>query len=133
VPRRSRGAKPALGDLESEVMRALWGLGRATVPDVRKAIRWEKPLAYTTVMTVLGRLVEKGFLEREKEGRFFVYTPRIGRKAVAGSELRGVVERFYDGLGRRAVAQLLSEDESLDEEDLAALEKLIRERRKERR
>jgi predicted transcriptional regulator len=133
VPRRSKEANPALGDLESEVMRVLWSLGRATVPDVRKAIRWERPLAYTTVMTVLGRLVEKGFLEREKEGRFYVYAPRVGREAVAGSALRGVVERFYDGMGRRAVAQLLSEDEGLDEEDLAALERLIRERRKERR
>ena len=125
--------RPALGELEAKVMRVVWSLDRATVPDVRKAILWPKPLAYTTVMTVLSRLVEKGFLGREKEGRFYVYAPRVGREAVAGSALRGVVERFYDGLGRQAVAQLLSEDESLEEEDLAALEQLIRERRKERR
>ncbi len=125
--------RTALGELETEVMRVVWSLERATVPDVRKAIRWPKPLAYTTVMTVLSRLVEKGLLEREKEGRFYVYAPRVGQEAIAGSALRGVVERFYDGLGKRAVAQLLSEDESLEEEDLAALERLIRERRKERR
>lgn len=110
-------------------MRAVWRLERARVPDVRKALRWPKPLAYTTVMTVLGRLVEKGFLAREKEGRFYVYRPRVEKDQMARTALRGVVDRFFDGLGHGAVAQLLAEDESLDEEALDRLERLIRKRR----
>ncbi len=113
-------------------MRALWKLGEARVPDVRRVLEWDRPLAYTTVMTVLSRLVEKGFLQREKEGRFYVYRPLIERHRVAGTALRGVVDRFFDGLGRGAVAHLLAEDDSLDDADLAELERLIRRRRQER-
>lgn len=121
-----------LGELESAVMKVVWVQERATVQAVQKRLEWEKLLAYTTVMTVLTRLVEKGFLGREKEGRGFVYYPLVAQQQIADSALRGVVDRFFDGLGSRVVANLLSEDETLDDDDLDALEKMIRRKREER-
>ena len=121
----------SLGDLETEVLKALWRIEQGTVPEVLQALSWDRSLAYTTVMTVLNRLVEKSAVERLKEGRFFVYFPLVSREAVAGTALRRVIDRFFDGLGHRAMAQLLSEDEELDDEGLERLERLIEQRRKE--
>jgi predicted transcriptional regulator len=64
------------GDLQAEVMAAVWRLGEATVEDVRALQPAERRSAYTTVQTVLNRLVERGFLSRAKEGRRFVYRAR---------------------------------------------------------
>ena len=122
-----------LGELESEVMKVLWVKERATVQGVQKRLDWQKPLAYTTVMTVLTRLVEKGFLGREKEGRGYIYYPLVQRDQIANSALQTVVNRFFDGLGSQVVANLLSDDETLDDDDLDALEELIRRKREERR
>jgi predicted transcriptional regulator len=61
------------GDLQAEVMAAVWRLGDATVEDVRAAQPEAGRSAYTTIQTVLNRLVERGFLSRRKEGRRFVY------------------------------------------------------------
>jgi predicted transcriptional regulator len=61
------------GDLQAEVMAAVWRLGDATVEDVRSSQPEASRSAYTTIQTVLNRLVERGFLTRHKDGRRFVY------------------------------------------------------------
>jgi predicted transcriptional regulator len=66
-----------LGHLENTVMEILWAHGEGAVRDVIE--RLERPLAYTTVMTTLDRLFKKGMLERRKEERAFVYTPRFSQ------------------------------------------------------
>lgn len=66
-----------LGHLESTVMEALWRQGAGNVRDV--GARLGRPLAYTTVMTTLDRLFKKGLLERRKQDRAFVYSPRYSR------------------------------------------------------
>lgn len=107
-------------------MNVVWRLERATVPEVLARLERERELAYTTVMTVLSRLVDKGLLGREKEGRFYVYYPRVDREEVAESALRRVVDRFFDGVGHRAVAHLLDAGEDLEEDELRRLEELVR-------
>lgn len=109
-------------------MGVIWDLGRARVRDVQQALAPERPLAYTTVMTVLNRLVDKGYLRREKEGRSYVYSARSNRQRVAGGLLRSLIDRLYDGAVDQAIAHLLTE-EDIDEEELARLEALIRARR----
>ena len=66
-----------LGHLESTVMEALWRQGAGNVRDV--GARLGRPLAYTTVMTTLDRLFKKGLLDRRKQDRAFVYSPRYSR------------------------------------------------------
>ena len=119
-----------LGDLESEVMAVLWEKGECSVEDVRNALKPARPLAYTTVMTVMSRLAKKGLLNRRKEGRAYIYFPGSSREKLAGSMLRTLVDRLYDGASGEAIAHLLESDEEVDEEELDRLEKLIRARRK---
>ncbi len=119
-----------LGELEAEVMNVLWEIGDGTVQDVLSGLRTARTLAYTTVMTVLSRLVDKGFLAREKQGRAFVYRPLVSQGAIADSALNSVVDRFFDGMSSRAVAHLLGRSEEIGREDLVRLEFEVRKRRK---
>jgi predicted transcriptional regulator len=66
-----------LGPLEAMLMEILWARGASTVRDVAPLL--DRPLAYTTVMTTLDRLYKKGFLDRRKCERAFIYSPRLSR------------------------------------------------------
>ena len=121
-----------LGDLEADVMSVVWESGKATVQEVKDALEPRRTLAYTTVMTVMSRLAEKGILERRKEGRAFYYTPVASQQKVAGSLLNSLVRRLYDGATGKAIAQLLETDENVDDAELERLEQLIRSKRRER-
>lgn len=121
-----------LGNLETDVMGVVWELGRASVQDVKDNLEPRRKLAYTTVMTVMSRLAEKGMLKRQKEGRAYVYTPAASREKVAGSLLRSMVNQLYDGATGRAVAQLLNTDAKVDDAELERLEELIRSKREKR-
>jgi predicted transcriptional regulator len=123
----------SLGDLEADVMGVVWEMGRATVQDVKDALAPGRSPAYTTVMTVMSRLAGKGMLERQKEGRAYYYTPAASQEKVAGSILRTLVNRLYDGATGRAVAQLLKNDSKVDDAELERLERLIRSKRGRRR
>jgi predicted transcriptional regulator len=118
-----------LGELEADVMGVVWERGRATVQDVKDALEPRRSLAYTTVMTVMSRLAEKGLLNREKEGRAYYYTPAASQENVAGSLLQSLIHRLYDGATGKAIAQLLESDEQVDDAELERLEALIRSRR----
>ena len=102
------------------------------VNDVLERLVWDKPLAYTTVMTVMTRLVEKGFLERSRSGRKFVYKAVAQREEVARNRFRKIVDGFYGGLTGMAVSELLSGDDDVSEDELQALEELVRRRRAEK-
>lgn len=65
------------GDLQAEVMTAIWKLGEATVDDVRDQQPKSRRSAYTTVQTVLNRLADRGLLVRKRKGRAFVYRPAL--------------------------------------------------------
>ncbi len=130
--RLRRRAAARLGELEAEVMRVVWQKGHATVQEVKDALEGDRAPAYTTVMTVMSRLAEKGLLARHKEGRAYVYAAIPEKRELAGSLLRALVRRLYGGSGAHAIAHLLETDEDLDEAELARLEELIRKKRRER-
>lgn len=122
-------APTQMGKLEADVMSIVWEKGETTVQDVKDALEPKRPLAYTTVMTVMSRLAEKGMLRRHKEGRAYVYTPVDSQAKVAGSLLRSLVQRLYDGAAATAIAHLLESETELDEAELDRLEDLIRAKR----
>jgi len=126
-------ASTRLGDLEAAIMTVIWECGEATVEEVRNSLDREKKPAYTTVMTVMSRLAEKGVLEREKQGRAFLYRAAANQSEVAGSMLTSLVDRLYAGSPGRAIAHLIETEEDVGDDELARLEELIRERRKRRR
>jgi predicted transcriptional regulator len=83
--------------LEMLCLKALWSLGEGNVSRVREAVAASKPLAYTTVMTVLDRLARKNAVSRRKVGRAFVYAPNISRETMRRLALREFVDSFFDG------------------------------------
>jgi predicted transcriptional regulator len=112
----------ALGPLERRVMEHFWAnRGPATVRDVRAKVG--SGLAYTTLMTTLDRLHKKGFLDRRREGRTFVYTARQSRGEFHG----GVLRRLLDGAlgtGASAAPVLSSLVDTVGEVDRALLDEL---------
>jgi predicted transcriptional regulator len=94
MPKAAREVPPPL---ELLCLRALWSLREGNVKDVRSVVTQSRPLAYTTIMTVLERLVRKGKLARRKAGRSFLYTPLESRNALRRTALRELLEGFFDG------------------------------------
>lgn len=112
-------------------MNIVWRQGETTVQAVKEALETTRPLAYTTVMTVMSRLADKGFLKRRKEGRAYLYMAASSQENLAGSMLRSLVQRLYDGAASQAIAHLLDSTEELDDDQLQELEELIRQKRKQ--
>ena len=83
--------------LEMLCLKALWSLGEGNVGEVRGVVAQSKPLAYTTVMTVLDRLARRNIVSRRKNGRAFVYAPQISRDAMRRLALKEFVDGFFDG------------------------------------
>lgn len=118
-----------LGGLEAAVMEILWARGEATVRDVVAALRPTRPVAYTTVMTVMSRLAEKGLLARTAAGRSYVYRPAQSREGFLGAISDRIVRDLVADFGDIAIARFLAAIEAVDPERLDALRALAREER----
>jgi predicted transcriptional regulator len=94
MPRTVRDVPPPL---ELACLSALWRLEEANVRCVQEIVAQSRPLAYTTIMTVLDRLVRKGKLTRRKIGRSFVYAPSQTRDTLQRAAIRELVEGYFDG------------------------------------
>lgn len=112
----------SLGDRELDVMAVLWELGSGTVAEVRAAL--PDALAYTTVLTILRNLEEKGYLRREEEGRAHRYFPQVGRAAAQRSFVGRVVAQLFGGRPADLVAHLV-EDEALSADELQRLQRAL--------
>lgn len=112
-------------------MGVVWERGKATVQDVRDALSGEDTPAYTTIMTVMSRLAEKGLLVRRKVGRAYVYVPATEKRELASSMLRALIRRLYDGSSSHAIAHLLETETHVDDVELQRLERLIQTKRRE--
>lgn len=111
---------------ELRLMNVLWDHGSATVKDVVEALPNGQTLAYTTVMTTLQTLVQKGFLKHEKQGRAFVYTPLISRKQTRQSAINYMLSRFFNDSPELLVLNIL-EHQELDDKAQKQLRKLLKE------
>ena len=87
--------------LEMLCLKALWSLGEGNVAQVRGVVAEAKPLAYTTVMTVLDRLAKKNLVTRRKVGRAFVYAPGIARDAMRRLALKEFIDCYFEGSERK--------------------------------
>ena len=118
--------KLARGELEARVMDILWDADEALTPsDVHAAITSKRrPLAYTTVMTILVRLWEKGLVERQRVGRAYAYTPVATRDEWAAQRMH----EFLEAAGDRTAALSYFVDE-IDAREVARLRRLLDDRR----
>ena len=83
--------------LEMLCLNALWEISEGNVEDVRKVISHTRPLAYTTVLTLLDRLARRGAVSRRKEGRGFRYQPTVERDKLRRLALKQFLEYHFDG------------------------------------
>lgn len=110
---------------EMDVMSVLWQLGSATVAEVKE--RLSDPLAYTTVLSVLQVLEEKGYVRHEEEGRAYRYHPLVDWQTAGGSELKRLLRKVFQGSPELLLVQLV-EDEALSEDQLRRIQELVEER-----
>jgi predicted transcriptional regulator len=120
----ARKKSSTLTDVELRLMNVLWEQGPSTVSDVQKALPKRERAAYTTVLTMLRILEEKGYLDHVQDGRAFVYRPLIGRDEAQRSSVSHLVGRLFDGSPGALVLNVL-ENEQLTPEELARLRELI--------
>jgi predicted transcriptional regulator len=125
---RGEPALPHLHELEAEVMEELWSLGEGTVRAVMEALneRSAKARAYTTYMTIMGRLHEKGVLERRREGKTDVYRPKLEREEFMTARARADVEGLVAEYGDVALSHFARQVAGLDPARRRALQRLAR-------
>ena len=121
-----RKKSPTLTDAELRLMEVLWERGEATVGEVTEALPKRPSLAYSTVLTTLRILEQKGYLRHGRRGRAFVYRPTVGRDEARRSAIRYVLSRFFENSPELLLVNVL-ENEKLDAEELARLRRMIEE------
>lgn len=97
----SPDAAASLSRLELQCMKALWQSGATTVREVQQALLPARPLAYTTILTVLDRLHEKGAVQRIKKGKAYLYTPAISFDEARQTALQHLIEFYFEGAAEK--------------------------------
>jgi len=127
IRRTGKGAEKLLGELELAIMLVVWKRESATVRDVVAALIKKRPLAYTTIMTVMGRLANKGLLVAEKRGKTHHYRAARTREEfeaqAAGQMVQALITDFG---GEIAISQFVKELSVTDPDQLARLAQLAR-------
>ena len=111
-PKRSN----TLTEAELRIMRILWDRGESLVSDLVSAMPAHAPLAYTSVLTTVRILEQKGYVEHRQEGRAFLYSPCVAQYDASRSEVRHVLHRFFDNSRERLMLSLLGEGDITAEE-----------------
>ena len=118
-----------ISDAEHAVMEALWEKSPQTAVEVCDSVCGQRGWSMPTVKTLLSRLVAKGAVTTEPDGRRFLYTPLLARDDYVGGESRRLVDRLFGGRAAPLFAHL-AEAEALSDDDIAEIERLLREMRK---
>jgi predicted transcriptional regulator len=127
--RRKHSLADLLGPLESEVMDIVWDRGDVSVRDVHEAIQESHPIAYTTVMTTLGRLADKGLLKRADDQPAHRYSVLVTREQYARSTVKSVVDWLVSHFPDPAVAYFVDRVEEEDEQVITRLREAIEHRK----
>jgi len=118
-----------LGPLEEKVMDLLWHRQDATVRWVVDRLKKREDVAYTTVMTIMGRLVKKGVLSRKAVGRAYYYRPAMTRDEFLATRSRSQVHALVEDFGDMALAHFAEEIENADPERIERLSKFFERKR----
>ncbi len=119
-PKPSNTLTPA----ELRLMKILWMRGESAISDIAAAAAEDGPLAYTSVLTTVRILEQKGYVTHRQQGRAFLYSPCVAEQEASRSEIRRVLERFFGNSRERLVLSLLGDDE-LTPEELRRLKEAI--------
>lgn len=129
------GVAMRLHELEHEIMDVVWSQRwtEFSVGDVLCVLQRRREIAYTTVMTTVARLHDKGILERRRDGKRYLYSPRYGRTELLEETARAVLKGLGREAGREALALLVDTASRADAAGLDELERVIERRRRELR
>lgn len=128
----ARSASKHPTELELEILKVLWRIGPATVRQVRDELATVRDLAYTSVMTVLTIMAGKGYVERSKNGRSYVYQATYQEQRASRSMLQDIVDRVFGG-STTAVMQHLLETSDIDDDELKQIRSLLNRKSRERK
>ncbi len=131
TPRRREPLADVLGPLEADVMNIVWDRGEAVVRDVHSALAAHRPIAYTTVMTTMGRLTDKGLLGRLEDQPAHRYYPKLSREQYERSTVKSVVDWLIGHFPDPAVAYLVDRVERGDDRMIERLREAIEQRKAE--
>lgn len=133
IRKDATGLRAALFDLEADIMEVVWAerWEAFAVSDVHEALEHDREIAYTTVMTTVSRLFDKGVLTRERDGRRYMYKPAYTREEFLRAMTREVLDRLPAVARDEAVSYLVDHLEEADLATLDRLESLISRRKKE--
>lgn len=121
------GLEKVLGSLESDVMEVIWLKStEVSVRDVYETLAATREIAYTTVMTIMGRLAGKGVLTKRKEGNAFLFSPVISREDFTAQMVDNVIDDLLSDFSEAAVASFISRVGHKDLEAIEKLEKMLK-------
>ena len=124
-----KGIQRALGELEAEVMDCLWEAPESSVKEVWEKLCLRRSLAYTTIMTTMDRLYQKGLLQRVKSGKAFLYAPRFSRQEFEEILTEEVLHGLAGATSEALMSAFLDVLSEKDPGSLERLEAMIQERR----
>lgn len=119
-PRKSN----TLTEAELRLMKLLWVRGESAVSDLVAAIPDGEALAYTSVLTTIRILEQKGYVKHRQEGRAFLYSPCVAEHEASRSEIKHTMQRFFGNSRERLLLSVLGDDD-IDPEELSRLKELI--------
>ena len=119
-----RNRTPALGDLERDVLECLWAFGSASAQEVQASLELARPITLSTVQSTVERLVRKGLLLREKQGRAYRYAPALSRSTLLARMVAELVTDLSDG-GAVAGAGIVDLSQAVDDDTLGFLEQWV--------
>src|SRR5436190_4069435 len=116
-----RPATPTLTPQELAIMKVVWDLETATVRDVYERLRSSRDVAYTTILTMMKILEQKGYVKKSRADRAFVYRPTHPRQQVLGGMVREFLDRVFDGASKPMLLHLVKQTKLTDKERKALL------------
>jgi BlaI family penicillinase repressor len=123
--------RPLLTDQELEIMKIVWRKGSATVRAVYEELLSRRKIAYTTVMTMMGILEQKGHLKKSADERAYVYTPTQPQRDVLGKMVQDFVKRVFNGSAKPLLVHLV-ENEKISKEELDEINELLKGKRRKK-
>lgn len=116
-------------DGELEILQVLWDSGPSELGRICEALRARRPVANTTIATMLKVMLDKGLVQRETGGRGFRWSAKAGRDKTRAGLLRKLLERAFGGSAKALVGHLV-EDCTLSDEDLSEIQRMLQQRKR---
>ncbi len=126
-----KSKKTVLTEQELEIMKIVWRRDSATVRDVYEDLLEHRKIAYTTVMTMMGILEQKGHLKKSAEERAYVYRPAQPQREVVGNMVQDFVKRVFNGSAKPLLVHLI-EEQKISPEELDEVSRLLKDKRRQK-